>query len=74
MKPMPTDSPTEVTRSLHEGDRQNSSFLKTQGYLYEQRGEPEKAISCYREALDWDERDRYAVRRIAELRARKIRS
>jgi tetratricopeptide (TPR) repeat protein len=58
------DDAAAALKQARRFDRQNSSFLKNQGYLFEKLGNHEKAIASYREALDW-ERDRYTTRRLA---------
>ena len=55
-------------------DRQNINVLKNQGYLCERQGKPEQAISWYREALEWDPTDGYALRRRAAAEAQAGRT
>jgi tetratricopeptide (TPR) repeat protein len=50
-------------------DPQNLTVLRNQGYLYEQKGEPEEALSCYRAVLAREPQDGYARRRLAAAEA-----
>jgi hypothetical protein len=55
-------------------DRQNLTVLRNEGYLYEQQGEPERALSCYREVLRCEPQDGYALRRRAAAEAQAGRT
>jgi hypothetical protein len=48
-------------------DPSNSEVCQWMGYAYEKRGEPERALGCYVEALDRKPGDAYAARAVKRL-------
>jgi predicted DNA-binding WGR domain protein len=48
-------------------DPQDITFMKNHGYLCELQGQDDKAVSWYRETLEWEPQDGYALRRLLPL-------